>query len=37
MREALELHLRGMREDGLPVPEPNLVEFVESDVERDEH
>ena len=25
MREALELHLRGMREDGLPIPEPSLV------------
>lgn len=23
MREALELHLRGMREDGLPIPDPN--------------
>ena len=22
MREAVELHLRGLREDGLPVPEP---------------
>lgn len=22
MREAIELHLRGPREDGLPVPEP---------------
>jgi predicted RNase H-like HicB family nuclease len=30
MREALELHLRGMREDGLPVPEPSLVEYVEA-------
>ena len=23
MREAIELHLQGMREDGEPVPEPN--------------
>jgi predicted RNase H-like HicB family nuclease len=27
MREALELHLRGMRDDGLPIPEPSLVEL----------
>ena len=37
MREALELHLRGMREDGLPIPEPSLVECDENDVERDEY
>ena len=30
MRELLELHLRGMREDGLPIPEPSLVEYVEA-------
>ena len=30
MREALELHLRGMLEDGLPIPEPSLVEYVEA-------
>ena len=30
MREALELHLRGMREDGLPIPESSLVEYVEA-------
>lgn len=31
MREAVELHLRGMREDGLPIPEPtSLVEYVEA-------
>ena len=30
MREALELHLRGMREDGLPIPEPSLVDYVEA-------
>ncbi|MGH9874841.1 MAG: type II toxin-antitoxin system HicB family antitoxin [Pyrinomonadaceae bacterium] len=28
MREALELHLRGMREDGLPIPEPSMVDYV---------
>ena len=31
MREAVELHLRGMREDGLTIPEPtSLVEYVEA-------
>jgi predicted RNase H-like HicB family nuclease len=30
MREALELHLRGMREDGLSIPEPSLIEYVEA-------
>ena len=31
MSEALELHLRGMREDGLPIPEPtSLAEYVEA-------
>jgi predicted RNase H-like HicB family nuclease len=30
MREALELHLRGMREDGLPIPEPSLVDYVDA-------
>ena len=30
MREALELHLRGMREDGLPIPEPSVGEYVEA-------
>jgi len=30
MREAIELHLGGMREDGLPIPEPcSSVEYVE--------
>ncbi|HEX8069090.1 MAG TPA: type II toxin-antitoxin system HicB family antitoxin [Pyrinomonadaceae bacterium] len=30
IREAIELHLRGMREDGLPIPEPSSqVEYVE--------
>jgi predicted RNase H-like HicB family nuclease len=30
LREAIELHLEGMREDGLPVPEPSsVVEYVE--------
>ena len=28
--EAIEIHLRGMREDGLPIPEPSSqVEYVE--------
>ena len=30
MSEALEKHLRGMREDGLPIPEPSLVEYVDA-------
>ena len=30
MSEAVELHLRGMRADGLPIPEPSLVEYVEA-------
>ena len=30
MREALEMHLQGMREDGLPIPEPSLVDYVEA-------
>ena len=25
LREAIELHVEGMREDGLPVPAPSLV------------
>jgi len=30
IREAIEFHLRGMREDGLPIPEPNIqVDYVE--------
>lgn len=29
MREAFELHVRGLREDGLPIPEPSLVDYVE--------
>ncbi len=30
LREAVELHVQGMREDGLPVPEPSSrVEYVE--------
>jgi predicted RNase H-like HicB family nuclease len=30
MREAIELHLGGMREDNLPIPEPSSsVEYVE--------
>jgi predicted RNase H-like HicB family nuclease len=30
MREALEMHLQGMRKDGLPIPEPSLVDYVEA-------
>ncbi|HZH29796.1 MAG TPA: type II toxin-antitoxin system HicB family antitoxin [Pyrinomonadaceae bacterium] len=31
MRAAVELHLRGMREDGLPIPEPSsMAEYVEA-------
>ena len=31
MRGAIDLHLRGMREDGLPIPEPtSLAEYVEA-------
>jgi predicted RNase H-like HicB family nuclease len=31
MNKAVELHLRGMREDGLPIPEPtSLAEYVEA-------
>ena len=31
MQEAIELHLAGMREDGLPIPKPtSLVEYVEA-------
>lgn len=31
MREAIELHLAGMREDGLTIPEPtSLADYVEA-------
>jgi len=31
MREAAELHLRGLREDGLPIPEPtSMADYVEA-------
>jgi len=31
MREAIELHLDGMRQDGLPIPEPTtLADYVEA-------
>jgi predicted RNase H-like HicB family nuclease len=31
MRAAVEFHLRGMREDGLPIPEPSsIAEYVEA-------
>ncbi|MEP7211799.1 MAG: type II toxin-antitoxin system HicB family antitoxin [Acidobacteriota bacterium] len=30
IREAIELHLRGMQEDGLPIPQPSSqVEYIE--------
>jgi predicted RNase H-like HicB family nuclease len=30
LREAIEIHLAGMREDGLPIPEPSsVVEYLE--------
>jgi predicted RNase H-like HicB family nuclease len=30
IREAIDLHLRGMKEDGLPIPEPSSsVDYVE--------
>jgi predicted RNase H-like HicB family nuclease len=31
MRKAIDLHLRGLREDGLPIPEPtSTVDYVEA-------
>ena len=31
MREAVELHLRGLREDGLPIPNPtSMADYVEA-------
>ena len=31
IREAIEFHLQGMREDGLPIPEPtSRVDYVEA-------
>jgi predicted RNase H-like HicB family nuclease len=33
LREAIELHLQGLREDGLPIPEPSsLVDYVDASV-----
>jgi predicted RNase H-like HicB family nuclease len=33
IREAIALHLEGLREEGLPIPEPTtLVEYVEASV-----
>ena len=29
LREAIELHLEGMREDGLPIPEPSSCKYLE--------
>lgn len=32
LREAIELHVEGMREDGVPIPEPSSrVDYVEVD------
>ena len=31
MREAIRMHLDGMREDGLPIPEPSsIAEYIET-------
>ncbi len=31
MRQAVDMHLRGLREDGLPIPEPSsMAEYVEA-------
>ncbi|HKR00205.1 MAG TPA: type II toxin-antitoxin system HicB family antitoxin [Pyrinomonadaceae bacterium] len=31
MSKAIDMHLRGMREDGLPIPEPSsIAEYVEA-------
>ena len=31
MRKAIDMHLRGLREDGLPIPEPSsMAEYVEA-------
>ena len=30
IQEAIELHLAGMREDGVPIPPPSAVAFAES-------
>lgn len=33
IREAIEFHIEGLREDGLPIPEPtSLFEYVETGV-----
>jgi predicted RNase H-like HicB family nuclease len=33
IREAVDLHLRGMREDGLPIPEPSSsVDYIDIDI-----
>ena len=33
LREAIELHLEGMKEDGLPIPEPSsVVDYLELQV-----
>ncbi|HEX8181466.1 MAG TPA: type II toxin-antitoxin system HicB family antitoxin [Pyrinomonadaceae bacterium] len=31
MRKAIDMHLRGLREDGVPIPEPSsMAEYVEA-------
>lgn len=33
LREAIAMHLEGMREDGLPIPEPSsVVEYMEMEI-----
>lgn len=29
IREAIELHIQALKEDGLPIPEPSRIEFVD--------
>lgn len=29
IQKAVEMHLDGMREDGLPIPEPSMTEYIE--------
>ncbi len=31
MKKALEMHIKGLIEDGLPVPEPSTHEYIEID------
>lgn len=33
LKEALEFHFRGLKEDGLPIPEPqSLVNFIDAEI-----